>query len=226
MPELFPLFTGNCPHNVSKDAKYVIRTGRSGPEVALTYISDEGEQWLATTHAHSDLVKMVNAVKTTMGPSPNGPFYINEFSQVIVPVGEDATYYLAGEYDLPLRFTFEGNVLSGEGVDLKGNPLSPGDKWVGPHPGIPYILEAGGGDIRYESHPRPAVTRKVQLSRLLSREQAGIIARRIRAVKDWTGGRFYINEWSEMFAPVSGSGVWEYQYIGHLDEDDPWFPKP
>ena len=226
MARMFPLFTGNCPHNVSKDAKYVIRSGRGGPEVALTYISDEGEQWLATTQGHPDLVKMVNDVKTTMGMAANGPFYINEFSQVIVPVGEDATYYLAGEYDLPLRFTFEGHVLSGEGVDLQGNALSPGDRWVGPHPGVPYILEAGGGDIRYESHPRPGVTRKIQLSTALDREQAVLIARRIRAVKDWSGGRFYVNEWSEMFAPVREGGSWEYGYIGHLEEGDPWFPKP
>ena len=74
---------------------------------------------------------------------------------MIVPVGQDATYYLAKEeydlplefegnvisgegvdlqgrpfeYDLPLRFEFEGNVISGEGVDLQGRPFEVGDLW-------------------------------------------------------------------------------------------------
>src|SRR5262245_62169981 len=115
----FPVFDGNCPKNVSRDAKYAIRTSAGGPVVALVYLHENGERWLATTQSHPDLVEMVNAVKTSMGEGPNGPFYINEYGQVIVPV-RDGPYYLAGEYDMPLRFEFEGKTLSGEGVDLDG----------------------------------------------------------------------------------------------------------
>src|SRR6266516_591011 len=127
-------FDGNCPKNESRDAKYAIRTDRDGLVVALTYVSAIGERWLATTVDHPDLVDMVNRVKTKMGDAPNGPFYINEYGQVIVPVGPSATYYLAGDYDMPLRFEFENKILSGEGLDDDGRPLEPGDLWTGPHP--------------------------------------------------------------------------------------------
>src|SRR6266540_3593163 len=183
MTQSFPLFTGNCPKNVSKDAKYSIRSVAGDAVVTLTYVTDDGERWLATTQNHPELVEMVNAVKTTMGDAPKGQFYINEYGQVIVPVA-DGTYYLADEnYDAPLEFEFEGKVLSGRGVDLDGRTLDPGDLWTGPHPGIPYILKAGGGDIYYRSHPRPFVTKDVKLSALVGSDAANALADRIQQVK-------------------------------------------
>jgi hypothetical protein len=219
-------FAGNCPKNVSKDAKYAIRSRRGGLVVGLTYVSTEGERWFATTDDHPDLVDMVNQVKIQKGDAPNGPFYINEYGQVIVPVGPSATYYLAGEYDMPMRFEFEDKILSGEGVDLDGRPLEPGDLWIGPHPGIPYRLKAGQLDVYYKAFPRPDVETRPLLSASVGPEEASIFASRIQAVKGWQGGRFYINEWREIFAPVSSGDGLEYRYIGHLELDDPWFPKP
>jgi len=221
----FPVFKGNCPKNVNKDAKYVVRTVDGRLVVALSYLSSNGEQWLATSEYHPGLVEVVNAVKVSMGAGPNGPFYINEYAQVIVPVA-DGTYYFAGDYEESLRFEFEGITLSGEGVGLDGRLLSPGDNWDGPHPGIPYILKAGGGDIYYKSEPRPHVIRQVFLSSVVRPVAARSLAARIQAVKGSQGGRFYINEWREMFAPVNEGGVYNYVYIGHLDDDEPWFPKP
>lgn len=52
------------------------------------------------------------------------------------------------------------------------------------------------------------------------------MAQRIGRVKGWNGGRFYVNEWKEIFAPVNESTGLEYRYIGHLDDDDPWCGKP
>ena len=227
MTDSYSLYTGNSPRSVSKDAKYAIRTVRSDSVVAVTYMASNDERWLVTTQEHPDLVRIVNNIKTGIGGTPNGPFYINEYGQVIVPVGQDATYYLADEeYDLPLRFEFEGNVISGEGIDLQGRPFKPGDLWTGPHPGIPYVLEPGMKDIRYDSSPRPMVTKKVRLSTLVGVNAASAMAARIGRVKGWQGGRFYINEWKEMFAPLPTTGSLEYRYIGHLEDDDPWFPKP
>lgn len=237
----FPRFQGNWPRNVSRDAKYSVRRqGAGNLVVGLLYRTADRETWRATTDQHPDLVAMVNEVKVSMGESPNGPFYINEFRQVIVPVGRAVTYYLAGEYHGDLRFEFEGHILSGEARDPEGRPLEPGDVWVGPHPGIPYRLQAGGADIYYETEPRPNVTRKELLSDYVGKELAAHMARRVRQVKGWEGGRFYVNEWREMFAPVwsgprgrvsdpgaaSEEGELRYVYIGHLDMDDPWFPKP
>ncbi len=221
----FPVFKGNCPKNVNKDAKYVVRTIDGRQVIALRYLHTNGEQWLATTEDHPALVRMVNAVKTSMGDGPNGPFYINEYQQVIVPVA-DSTYYSAGEYNESLRFEFEGVTLSGEAVDLNGRSLSPDDDWDGPHPGIPYILKAGGSDIYYKANPRPNVTIQVFLSEKVGTGAARSLADRIQAVKGPDGGRFYINEWREMFAPVQEIDGYAYRYIGHLDNNDPWFPKP
>lgn len=221
----FPVFEGNCPGNVNRDAKYAVRTIRGRPVVALRYLSSTGEEWLATTESHPDLVEMVNSVKTAMGEAPNGPFYINEHGQVIVPVA-DGTYYLAGDYGTRIRFEFEGTTLSGEGVDPAGRSLLPGDTWHGPHPGIPYILKAGGGDVYYRSQLRPNVTKNVTLSSAVGTAAARAFADRVQTVKGWDGGRFYINEWRELFAPVNQRDALTYVYIGHLDDDDPWYPRP
>jgi len=221
----FPVFKGNCPKNVSKDAKFAVRSSGGGPVIALRYLTADGEEWLATTENHPELVRMVNAVKISKGDAPNGPFYVNEYSQVIVPVA-DGTYYFAGDYGTRLRFEFEGTTLSGEGVDLTGRQLSPGDTWDGPHPGIPYILKAGGGDVYYQAQLRPNVTKKVELSSEVGPSAAQGFADRIHAVKGWQGGRFYVNEWRELFAPVNRSDALTYVYIGHLSEDEPWYPRP
>src|SRR5262245_61327406 len=103
MPQ-FPIFRGNCPRNVSKDAKYSVRSGKTGPVIALTYSTYDDERWYMTTEQHPELVTLVNRAKTAHGNKPNGSFYINEYKQVIVPVADSDTYYLTGIYDRPLRF--------------------------------------------------------------------------------------------------------------------------
>ena len=107
----------------------------------------------------SELAEMVNDIKRTFGSGPNGPFYINEYKQVVVPVGEDARYYLAGPYDQPVKFEFDGKTISGEPVRFDGQPLQPGETWVGPHAGIPYVLTANCNDVYYKTTPSPNVER-------------------------------------------------------------------
>lgn len=225
----FPRFLGNCPKNVSKDAKYVIRRnpegGRRAAVVALTYRTADEEKWHMSTDQHPRLVEMVNAVKTSVGHAPNGAFYINEFHQVIVPsVGED-NYYLAGTYEQPLEFEFEGNSISGRPVSLDGRPLSPGDLWNGPHAGIPYVLKAGAKDIRYNVFIRPRVETEVKLSKAIGAERALRVAHRIQGVKGYEGGRFYVNEFRSIFAPLQHGYELKYVYIGQLDMNE-WFQAP
>ena len=230
MPQ-FPVFEGNCPRRVSKDAKYSVRTGSGqnrGPVVTLTYESMEDERWYASTDEHPELVNMVNQVKQSLGLPPNGAFYINEYKQVIVPTAGSEDYYLAGSYREPLRFDFDGKILSGDPVDLQGNPLSPGDTWNGPHPGIPYILAAGGDDITY-SRVRNVqggkIEKKCRLSKTIGSERAAAVATMIRHIKGTSGGRFFVNEFCSMFTPVQEGAEWRYVYIGQLDINE-WFPCP
>jgi len=125
----FAVFQGNCPKNVAKDAKYSVKSGEDGPVVKIIYQTTEGEKWHASTEDHPALVNMVNEVKISLGQPPNGSFYINEYKQVIVPVVNKESYYLAGAYEKPLKFEFEGKIISGEPVDLDGNPINSGDDW-------------------------------------------------------------------------------------------------
>jgi hypothetical protein len=223
MPE-FPVFKGNCPNNVNKDAKYTVRSGPTGPIVSITYNTRDGEKWYASTELHPELVAMVNAVKSAHGGGLNGSFYINEYQQVIVPVVGNDEYYLAGTYSKRLRFEFEGKILSGEPIDWQGNPLSPGDAWVGPHPGVPYVLKAGGTDIEYRFSPRPNVEKVVKLSKVIDPAKALSMAAKIREHKGYSGGRFYVNEFRSIFAPIKEGYEWQYIYAGELDLDK-WFPK-
>jgi hypothetical protein len=125
---------------------------------------------------------MVNGVKLGVSDQDRGPFYINEYKQVIVPAGPQADYYLAGDYNERLEFTFEGIRLSGDALSLQGERLAPGDTWDGPHPGIPYVLTAKN-DICYEVSPRPNVTKRILLSELIERGRAREIAQQVLAIK-------------------------------------------
>lgn len=221
----FPVYCGNCPGNVAKDAKYSVRSRPTGSAVALTYNTADDERWYMTTEGHPELVEMVNQVKTANGNPPNGAFYINEYKQVIVPVVGSKDYYLAGIYGSPLRFEFEGHTLSGEPVDWDRNPLTPGATWTGPHPGIPYVLAAGGNDIYYSYSPRPNVEKRVKLSKATDPPTAMAVAARIRDTKGYAGGRFYVNEFRSIFAPIQNAAEWQYVYLGELDLEK-WFPMP
>ena len=214
-------FKGNCPRSVAKDAKYAVRLDHGRYVVGLVYRAAENERWYPVTSEHALLAEMVNAVKTNATGTPGGAFYINEFNQVIVPTaGEEEQYYLAGEYVRPLSFEFEGHILSGRPPD----GLLPGDEWTGVHPGIPYVLAAGGKDIYYETQPRPRVIKRVQLSEVRSPNDAQRMTKWIAQVKGGSGGRFYVNEFRAVFAPLGTTNL-HYAYVGLLDDLDAWFPK-
>jgi len=218
-------FIGNCPSNVSKDAKYSLRHFQNELGVGLVYEFEDEEIWRPVNHQHPKLVEMVDTIKTEVNGASGGQFYINEFRQVIVPAGESITNYYAGEYHEDLEFIVDEYTLTGKPINLNGNKLFPGDTWEGPHPGIPYILEAGGKDIRYEYDLTEDRTRRVKLSKKVGTENASQTAKKIASVKGPQGGRFYINEHRSMFTPLESNNGWGYIYIGQLNDKDPWFEK-
>lgn len=220
------VYEGNWPSNVSKDAKYSIRSEAGKYVIGIEYRTQTGEKWYPTTANHDLLVEMVNAIKVAVNGSPGGPFYINEYRQVIVPVGNPVTYYYAGDYTGHLLFDFEGCQLSGKGYDLTGGPLGSGSRWEGPHAGIPYKLKAGGRDIYYTRQVRARVKKDEMLSAYVGPERAQQLARKITAIKGFSGGRFYINEFRQLFTPMERETGWAHIYLGALETDDPWFPRP
>jgi len=216
-------FDGNCTSNVSKDAKYSVRNDEGEWKVGLVYETPDGERWYPVSDKHSELVEMVNRIKKEITKKPGGVFYINEYKQVIVPTVGNKTYYLAGEYSKPLEFEFEQKILSGDAKDFAGKPLSPGDEWNIPHPGIKYIISSSPCDIYYDREIRPRVTKRYKLSDYQKPNTVGKICDMINAVK--TAGRFYINEFGHIFTPTGQNPV-KYIYVGKLENLNDWFPKP
>lgn len=223
-------FTGNCPESVRRDARYRIRLDKGAYVVGISYTTGDGEIWTPTTTEHPELVEMVNRVKRAINDQPGGGFYINEFRQVIVPAGREGKYYLAGEYEAPLSFKIKDDsgrdvVISGRAEDWNGRPLNPGDEWTGCMMGIPYVLTAKGGDIRFEIKLSENHFLRIPLSRVTDPVRARALARRLaQIIGNENGGRFYINDMREMFKPV-GTTLVSYIYLGELRSDDPWFPK-
>lgn len=215
------LYPGLCPSNVNKDAKYsVVYSASGGMEVRLVYRVSARERELLTSDRHEKLVAMVNNVKEELTGVPGGAFYINEFLDVLVP-HPDGGCVRAGTYNDLLKFNYDGQEIG----PVPPLGLAPGDQWTGPHVGIPYVLTAGGTDIKYEITSGRTI-REYRLSDFVGREPARILARRLAMVKGQQGGRIYINEASEFFAPISGSeGEVTYLYLGSLG-DDAWFPAP
>lgn len=189
-------------------------------EVRLTFHIDARTKDLLTTSAHPVLAKMVNRAKEEVNGRPGGIFYINECGIVLVPGKSPGSCVNAGRYDGLLEFELDGDVISPRAP----SDLRAGDPWPGPHVGVAYILCAGGSDVRYELRQGNRIT-QVFLSDVVDETKAKRTAARIAHVKGSAGGKFYINEQCEMFAPVEHKSGWRFLYIGHI-EDSAWFPCP
>src|SRR5689334_11774572 len=126
---------------------------------------------------------------------------------------------------IPSVLRGEGKTISGEPVDFDGRPLAPGDTWVGPHAGIPYVLAATGDDLYYRIWPRPNVEKRVKLSAKCGKAVAQQIARMLYAMKGAGGGRIYVNEFGAVFSPITEDDVLRYVYFGQIDLNS-WFPDP
>ena len=237
------LYRGLWPQNVSRLAKYAVRLIEGEWKVTVLYDVGDGLRYLAVEGGAPDIAARVNGVKTAVRDEPGGAFYVNEYRHILVPVtanagvGPGSQYYSAGRLDNDFRFEYQGQALTGRPVRPDGTPLKPEDRWIGPRPGIPYVLAAGGGDIYYETPAltdedppsiRPMMTRRVQLSRVIKdksllRSAVGLIS----AVRGYQGGRFYVNEYGAIFTPVDaedGNGI-DYVYCGQINPSL-WFPEP
>jgi hypothetical protein len=215
---MLQIYRGNRPENVSKIAKYAVVHGeRDSFKIRLIYEIDRWERALLTAEDHPELVEMVNRVKTEAIGTPGGAFYINEHSQVIVPAGGE--YYFAGTYTRQLEFKDGSTRISAAAP----GGLKPGDAWPGPRPGIPYVLNAGATDIYYQASPAPNRIRRYPLSEQIGAPAAKAIAASLAKFKGSSGGRIYVNEARELFAPVPKGSDYEYIYLGSLGHA-PWYP--
>lgn len=218
------LYRGYAPSNVARDAKYSIRHDLDGEmKVHLVYRSGHRERALLSTDLHLPLVHMVNDVKIEVQGAAGGVFYINEWGHVLVKTADRECYY-AGTYSDPMAFFYDDREVS-------SNPpagLESGELWPGPHAGIRYILSADGSDIYFQHEERPRrYTRHFLSEETSPLTEVRALVERLKPHKPPGGGRIYINEARQFFAPRADEvGDLEYVYLGYLSEDDPWFPEP
>jgi len=237
------LYRGVWPQNVSKLAKYAVRFIDGDWKITVLYEAGEGLQYLAVEGGGANLASLINTLKTALREQPGGAFYVNEYRHVIVPVKGNASsgvgshYYFAGRLEDDLQFEFEGQPLTTKPTHPDGTALTVGESWVGPRPGIPYVLAAGGADIYYETPAltdddppaiRPSMTRRVQLSKILKdKDKLAYAIRPIANLRGHKGGRFYVNEHGAIFSPIGagdGNGI-DYIYCGKINLYT-WFPEP
>ena len=57
-------------------------------------------------------------------------------------------------------------------------------------------------------------------------EEAEKVALEIGRFRGAAGGRFYINEFCQMFTPNTGDRGLNYIYLGKITDLKYWFPKP
>jgi hypothetical protein len=237
------LYRGAWPQNVSKLAKYAVRFVDGQWTVTVLYNLGNGERYLAVEGGALDVAAQVNSVKKELQGKEGGTFYVNEYRHILVAVaapgatGTGSHYYPAGRLNGEFRFEYEGRLLTGRPIRPDGAPLKANDPWVGPRPGIPYVLAAGAGDIYYETpsltdenppRVKPMTTRKVYLSKVMANRQLLPSALApISAVRGHLGGRFYVNEYGAIFTPVAagdGNGI-DFVYCGQISLSA-WFPEP
>ena len=232
------LYQGQWPQNVGKTAKYAVRTINDEWRVTVLYDLGEGLKTVAVETGNAGIAEKVNEVKQFATGHAGGQFYINEYQHLVVPVKQNGgtVYYGAGKVEIDFVFEYEGKQLTTKPVDSEGAPLAPGDEWVGPRPGIPYVLAAGGADIYYETPAltdgepkavRLGVTRKVKLSSVRDTSAVAQAANVVLNVRGHAGGRFYVNEHKAIFTPAIAddeNGL-NYIYCGQVDLQC-WFPEP
>ncbi len=219
-------FGGNTTTSVVKQGKYRVAHHAGGFAIEVVIETPDDIRVYPSSRKHPELVEMVNKVKQAGSGQVGGQFYINEFCQVIVPVGEPVNYYYAGEYAHPIVLALDGQEFSGRPHDDEGNLLVPGSTWSGrPRPGIGYKLKAGGADIEYTIQLGPHREKSVKLSKIVGPGPARLTARKIALIKGNLGGRFYINEYRALFGPKGDEDGYQYTFIGMLNDHDAWFPK-
>lgn len=210
--ELVHKHLGNTESITKKDAKYRIRHGNDGEwQVEIIYYIGKNKYQRPATKEHPELIRIVNDAKAGSG----GIFYIDEFRHVLIP-SNDGAIYCVGKYDALLEFIVDGFTVSAEPPIT----LPPGGPWTGPHTGRRYRVKADASDIYYRA-TTDGVTDELFLSDFTGPDAAAQLARRLCKVKGPQGGRIYINERKQFFAPVDD----EFLYLGPLG-NDLWFPEP
>ncbi len=157
-----------------------------------------------------------------------GPFLVNEWKQVLKPIGDEEGYrqvLFLGEFP-HLRFLFR---LEDQEIDNSSSDgLRPGDRWPHHEAGIRYRFDLRDGVILREVQRREEFALEETTERLPD-PPAHLMDGLKRARQGQLAGRFFVNEHGLAFTPEAereeGADV-RMLYAGRIDvERDRWFPK-
>ena len=209
---------------IPNERKYRLRMSQAHGEYRPTiqFIDRRRDVWDEFEAVYADrpwnhLVEAVNNIADKHTGQPGGAFYVNEFKQVIKPVGDSqVTDIYVGEYpDLSFKFDCLGEIIDNSDV----SSLSVGDDWPHQKVGIRYHYSAHREQIFYRLE-QGNVIRRIPIPVPKSLEMG------LWEVKDRSGGQFYINEHGHGFAPRFKDPTSPDVYIGSIDlEAGDWFPK-
>jgi hypothetical protein len=135
-----------CP---GKDSRYTLKRNfnQQGNPWWVHYEPPGGNP-IPADDAHSELVALVNSMKTEMAQSQGGPFSINEHGQVIAraraPAGQGHTIHIINVSSRGVVSTYRTPITFQQGqLDPEANPEE-GELWPGPLSGMTYKLAAPG----------------------------------------------------------------------------------
>jgi len=225
MPNKGQIFTGPREPVIPRERKYHLRNSREHDEYrpTIVYVDhqsgrlDEYEA-IYTEDPWTQVVNDINDIAQDHAGATGGTFYVNEYKQVIKPVGTGPIVDIfVGEYPgLHFQFDIPGTRKI-DNADVSG--LQAGDDWPHHKVGIRYHYSAGRRQVFYRSE-EGNVIRRVAISVPASLEKG------LYMVKDGSGGQFYVNEHGHAFAPRVNDPIGPDVYVGSIDlQAKDWFDK-
>ena len=190
----------------------------AGGRIAVRwYDSAAGEKLCAQIKASAAATRLgasVNEAKCSFSGGAGGSFAINEFGDVICPVGSGDQRYLVGRVKGVPQFVDPRR--AGQEFSLRPpDDVAPGTPWSWPYLGMKFNLDTD--DLVYFKMEDPTGTRKIYVQR-----QDPELAKRLRAVRG--GGqviRFIVNLHGAVFTKREPD--WQAVAVGFIRPAF-WFP--
>lgn len=214
------VWTGYRSVNIPRERKYSVTFARPyaqyRPTIQLTdYGTNIVYPEIYANKAWERVVDDINDMATLHQGQAGGVFYVNEFKQVIKPIGDGSGVDIyVGEYP-DLHFVFDRNGVLIDNGDVRG--VRAGDPWPHQKVGIKYHYSAYRGEIWCET-PEGNVIRRHSIK---APEE---LAQALWIVKKTQGGIFYVNEHGYAFAPQNEDDSGPDVYLGRVNMAE-WFAK-
>ena len=215
------IWTGYRSVNIPVERKYHITFARPHTQYRPTIQFTDYEKNIVysevyTTKAWEQVVADINDIATLHTGQSGGVFYVNEFKQVIKPIGDSSGVVdiYVGEYPR-LHFVFDCNGKLIDNANVTG--LEVGSPWPHQKVGIKYHFSAHREEIYYEM-PEGNVIRRHAF------KAPPDLGHALWTVKSRQGGIFYVNEHGNVFAPQTDEVSGPDLYVGTIDLSQ-WLPK-